>query len=101
MPAAIRFLMPDGITEFDDLIHGHIAVENKNLEDFVLLRSDGFPTYHLSVVVDDIEAGITHVIRAMITLPIRPSKSFFIVLFKKEIPQFVHLPLILQLIAKN
>jgi len=95
VPAAIRFLMPDGITEFDDLIHGHIAVENKNLEDFVLLRSDGFPTYHLSVVVDDIEAGITHVIRGDDHITNTPKQILLYRAFQREIPQFAHLPLIL------
>ncbi len=95
VPAAIRFLMLDGITEFDDLIHGHIAVENKNLEDFVLLRSDGFPTYHLSVVVDDIEAGITHVIRGDDHITNTPKQILLYRAFQKEIPQFAHLPLIL------
>ena len=48
---------------FDDLVHGAIAFENANIEDFVILRSDGQPTYHLSVVVDDIDMAITHVVR--------------------------------------
>ncbi|HPB58702.1 MAG TPA: glutamate--tRNA ligase [Candidatus Saccharicenans sp.] len=95
LPAAIRFLMPEGVTEFDDLIHGHIAVENKNLEDFVLLRSDGFPTYHLSVVVDDIDAGITHVIRGDDHISNTPKQILLYRAFQKEIPQFAHLPLIL------
>jgi len=94
-PAAIRFLMPEGVTEFNDLIHGQISVENKNLEDFVLLRSDGFPTYHLSVVVDDIEARITHVIRGDDHITNTPKQILLYRAFQKEIPQFAHLPLIL------
>src|SRR6187431_1022938 len=51
---AIRFLVPGGKTIFDDLVHGAIAFDNTNIEDFVILRSDNYPTYHLSVVVDDV-----------------------------------------------
>src|SRR6187401_1499515 len=49
--SAIRFLVPEGRTSFDDLVHGAIDFDHANIEDFVLLRSDGYPTYHLSVVV--------------------------------------------------
>ncbi len=62
-PRAIRFKVPAGRTSFDDLVHGPIAFDNANIEDFVILRSDGQPTYHLSVVADDVDMGITHVIR--------------------------------------
>ena len=61
--APIRFKVPPGQTRFDDLVHGDIAFENEHIEDFVILRSDGHPTYHLSVVVDDIDMAITHVVR--------------------------------------
>ena len=60
---AVRFKVPEGRTAFDDLVHGDIAFDNANIEDFVILRSDGQPTYHLSVVVDDIDMEITHVVR--------------------------------------
>ena len=62
-PRAIRFKVPPGGTSFDDLVHGPIAFDNANIEDFVVLRSDRQPTYHLSVVVDDIAMQITHVVR--------------------------------------
>ncbi len=61
---ALRFLSPDdGATSFDDLIRGHVTVENKTLEDFVLLRSSGTPTFLLANIVDDADQGITHVVR--------------------------------------
>ena len=62
-PRAVRFRVPDGTTRFDDLVHGPIEFDNANIEDFVILRSDGQPTYHLSVVADDMDMGITHVVR--------------------------------------
>lgn len=93
--AAIRFLVPEGVTEFEDLVHGSISVENKNLEDFVLLRGDGFPTYHLSVVVDDIDTGITHVIRGDDHISNTPKQILLYRAFGRPVPQFGHLPLIL------
>ncbi|MDI6845038.1 MAG: glutamate--tRNA ligase [Candidatus Saccharicenans sp.] len=95
VPAAIRFLVPEGRTEFTDLVHGSISVEHKNIEDFVLLRSDGFPTYHLSVVVDDIDTGITHVIRGDDHISNTPKQILLYQAFGKPVPQFAHLPLIL------
>src|SRR5688500_10944548 len=60
---AIRFKVPAGQTTFTDQVHGPIAFDNEHIEPFVVLRSDGHPTYHLSVVVDDIDMAITHVVR--------------------------------------
>ena len=61
---ALRFRSPDeGATSFDDLIRGHVSVENRTLEDFVLLRSSGTPTFLLANVLDDADMGITHVVR--------------------------------------
>ncbi len=63
-PAAVRFAVPEsGSTGFDDAVFGRVEFANSELEDFVLLRSDGGPTYHLSVVTDDVEMRITHIIR--------------------------------------
>ena len=62
-PRAIRLRVPDERTTFDDLVHGPIEFDGANIEDFVILRSDGHPTYHLSVVSDDVEMAITHVVR--------------------------------------
>ena len=63
VPPAVRFKVPEGQTTFDDAVHGRIEFERGNIEDFVVMRSDGGPTYHLSVVVDDIDMAITHVVR--------------------------------------
>src|SRR5690349_20913004 len=62
-PHAIRFKVRAGSTSFNDAVKGPIAFETAHIEDLVILRSDGYPTYHLSVVVDDVEMGITHVVR--------------------------------------
>src|SRR5580704_13415664 len=62
--AAVRFTVPDsGSTSFDDAVFGRVEFAHTELEDFVLLRSDGGPTYHLSVVADDVDMNITHIIR--------------------------------------
>src|SRR6185295_11308769 len=63
VPRAIRFKVPDGTMRFDDLVHRTIQFDSANIEDFVILRSDGHPTYQLSVFADDVEMGITHVVR--------------------------------------
>ena len=63
IPRAIRFDVPPGKTAFDDVVHGRIEFDGEHIEDFVIVRSDGHPIYHLSVVVDDIEMAVTHVVR--------------------------------------
>ncbi len=62
-PRAIRVRVPEGRTSFKDLVRGTIEIDHAVIEDFVVLRSDGHPTYHLSVVVDDVDMAITHVVR--------------------------------------
>ncbi|MCD4690811.1 glutamate--tRNA ligase, partial [bacterium] len=61
-PSVVRFRVPEGVTQFDDLVLGPIVVNNAELDDLVLVRSDGTPTYNFVVVVDDLSMGITHVI---------------------------------------
>ncbi|MGQ9618867.1 MAG: glutamate--tRNA ligase [Candidatus Aminicenantia bacterium] len=92
---AIRFFVTSGKTSFRDVIHGELEFDNRNIEDFVLLKSDGYPTYHLSVVVDDVDMGITHVIRGDDHLSNTPKQIMLYRAFDKEIPVFAHLPLIL------
>lgn len=92
---AIRFIVPPGKTIFKDVIHGELEFDNKNIEDFVLLKSDGYPTYHLSVVVDDIDMGITHVIRGDDHLSNTPKQIMLYNAFNHNTPVFAHLPLIL------
>ena len=94
-PFVVRIKVPGEAIEFDDLIRGHVRFEGELLDDFVLLRSDGNPTYHLSVVVDDIDMGITHVARGDDHLSNTPKHVVLFRAFGAEIPSFAHLPLIL------
>jgi glutamyl-tRNA synthetase len=92
---AIRFRIPVGKTSFNDHVFGDIEVENTNLENFVLLRSDGIPTYHLSVVVDDLDMEITHVIRGADHISNTPKQVLLYQAAGEPLPDFAHLPLIL------
>ena len=94
-PRAIRFNVPAGETTFDDLVHGPIAFDNANIEDFVILRSDRQPTYHLSVVVDDIDMEMTHVVRGDDHISNTPKQVLLYRAFGKQVPMFAHVPLIL------
>ena len=95
-PRAIRFKVPDGgTTGFHDLVHGDIAVAHDTIEDFVVLRSDGHPTYHLSVVVDDIDMQITHVVRGDDHISNTPKQVLLYGAFGAPLPAFAHVPLIL------
>ena len=94
-PRAIRFLVPDGRTVFDDLVHGRIEFDRANIEDFVVLRSDGHPTYHLSVVVDDVEMKITDVVRGDDHISNTPKQVLLYEAMGAAIPRFAHVPLIL------
>ncbi|MDI3341553.1 MAG: glutamate--tRNA ligase [Sphaerobacter sp.] len=94
---AIRFKMPEsGTTVVPDLLRGHITFENRLLEDPVILKSDGFPTYHLAAMVDDHLMGITHVTRGEEWLPSAPLHVRIIQAFGWDLPVFVHLPVILR-----
>ncbi|PYR74930.1 MAG: glutamate--tRNA ligase [Acidobacteria bacterium] len=94
-PRAIRFRVPPGETPFTDLVHGPIAFDNANLEDFVILRSDRQPTYHLSVVADDIDMAITHVVRGDDHISNTPKQVLLYQAFGVTPPAFAHVPLIL------
>ncbi|UCH92957.1 MAG: glutamate--tRNA ligase [Candidatus Aminicenantes bacterium] len=95
IPFVIRFAVPDGATYFKDRLHKEMKVENDQLEDFVILKSDNSPTYHLSVVVDDSDMEITDVIRGDDHI----SNTFKQVLLFRALgrkpPKYTHLPLIL------
>ena len=95
MPRAIRFRVPPGETTFHDLVHGDITFDNAHIEDFVALRSDGHPTYHLSVVADDIDMAITHVVRGDDHISNTPKQVMLYRAFGKPLPAFAHVPLIL------
>jgi glutamyl-tRNA synthetase len=94
-PRAVRVRVPEGTVRFDDLVHGVIQIEGAQIEDFVILRSDGQPTYHLSVVSDDIEMAITHVIRGDDHISNTPKQILIYQALGASLPQFAHVPLIL------
>jgi glutamyl-tRNA synthetase len=94
-PRAIRFKVPTGRTGFDDLVHGPIEFPNEVIEDFVILRSDTQPTYHLSVVVDDIDMQITHVVRGDDHISNTPKQVLLYAAFATPAPAFGHVPLIM------
>ncbi|HXO04067.1 MAG TPA: glutamate--tRNA ligase [Candidatus Sulfotelmatobacter sp.] len=96
IPAAIRFRTPrTGTTHFEDAVFGPRDVQNAEIEDFVLLRSSGLPTYQLSVVVDDIDMRITHVIRGADHLSNTPKQVLIYKALGAVPPIFAHVPLIL------
>jgi len=95
VPRAIRFKVPEGRTSFVDQVHGTIAFDNANIEDFVIVRSDGQPTYHLSVVCDDIDMAITHVVRGDDHVSNTPKHVQLFEALGAAIPAFAHVPLIL------
>lgn len=95
MPFVIRLKVPkSGQTVFKDEVRGQITIDNKNIDDQILLKSDGFPTYHLAVVVDDHLMKISHIIRAEEWLSSVPKHIIIYRAFKWPIPVFIHLPLL-------
>jgi glutamyl-tRNA synthetase len=93
----IRQRIPDeGTTTFVDHVYGEITVENTQLDDQILLKSDGFPTYNFANVVDDHLMGITHVMRGQEYLSSTPKYNLLYQSFGWEIPEYVHLPLIIK-----
>jgi glutamyl-tRNA synthetase len=95
-PFAIRLKVPlEGQTKFDDIVYGPQERSYSEIEDLVLLRSDGHPLYNLSVVIDDIEMGITHVIRGQDHLTNTHKQVLLYEELGAQVPQFAHLPLIL------
>jgi glutamyl-tRNA synthetase len=95
-PFVIRMMIPDARTvRFNDIIRGEVEIHSDQLDDQVLLKSDGFPTYHLANVVDDHLMGITHVIRGEEWLSSTPKHVLLYEYFGWEMPKFAHLPLLL------
>ena len=92
---AVRFKVTPGKTRFHDLVHGPIEFDNEHIEPFVILRSDGHPTYHLSVVVDDIDMAITHVVRGDDHISNTPKQVLLYEAFGRPAPSFAHVPLIM------
>ncbi len=96
MEYVIRLKLPENrLVAFDDIVRGHIVVNTEDLDDQVLIKSDGYPTYHFAVIVDDHLMGITHVIRGEEWLPSTPKHVLLYEAFGWEAPKFVHLPNIL------
>ena len=95
-PFAVRLKVPvEGQTKFDDVVYGPQERSHSEIEDLVLLRSDGHPLYNLSVVIDDIEMGITHVIRGQDHLTNTHKQILLYEALGATVPRFAHLPLIL------
>jgi glutamyl-tRNA synthetase len=95
-PAAVRMKVPEGTTiAFDDDIRGHVEFASDLINDQVILKSDGYPTYHLANVVDDHLMGVTHVIRGEEWLPSTPKHVLLYEYFGWQQPAFAHLPLLL------
>jgi glutamyl-tRNA synthetase len=93
---AVRFAVPEGgATSFDDAVFGKVEFANAEIEDFVLLRSDGIPTYHLSVVADDIDMRLTHIIRGADHISNTPKQVLQYQALGVTMPVFAHVPLIL------
>lgn len=95
-PYVIRQKMPiEGTTTFVDAVFGEITVENKELDDQILLKSDGFPTYNFANVIDDHSMHITHVVRGSEYLSSTPKYNLLYDAFGWEVPTYVHLPLVM------
>src|SRR5213075_2175153 len=95
VPHVIRFKVEERSIDFRDLIRGDVHFDSKEIDEFVLIRSDAYPTYHMSVVVDDIDMEITHVARGDDHLSNTPKHILLFRAFGSDSPAFAHLPLIL------
>lgn len=96
VPFVIRQKMPlEGSTIFEDAVYGSITVENSELQDQILIKTDGYPTYNFANVIDDHTMGITHVVRGSEYLSSTPKYNLLYEAFGWEIPTYIHLPLIM------
>lgn len=95
-PYVIRQKMPlEGTTTFEDAVYGTISVENEELQDQILIKADGYPTYNFANVIDDYTMNITHVVRGSEYLSSTPKYNLLYEAFGWEIPTYIHLPLIM------
>ena len=94
-PFAVRFRVPDGETAWNDRVHGEMRFRNEEIDDLVILRSDGTPTYNLAVVSDDVDMGITLVLRGDDHLSNTPKQILLYQALGKDVPAFAHVPMIL------
>lgn len=94
-PHTLRFKIPHGATAFDDAVRGTVTVDHAQIDDFILLRTDGTPVYQVAVVVDDHDMGITHVIRGDDHLSNTPKQILIYQALGWKLPVFAHVPMIL------
>lgn len=90
----VRLKVPAGETTWDDLVRGSITIDHAQIDEQVLIKSDGFPTYHMAVVIDDHLMGITHIIRGEEWISSTPKHMILYSLFGWEQPVFAHMPLL-------
>ena len=95
MPAVLRLRMPEGTSAWDDVIRGPVRFQNSEIDDQVLLKADGYPTYHLAVVIDDHLMEMTHVIRSDEWIPSTPKHLAIYAGLGWEPPRFCHVPQVL------
>ncbi len=96
MPYVIRFKTPQtGAIAWNDLVKGHIEIQNTELDDLILVRSDGTPTYNFTVVVDDFEMGITHVLRGDDHINNTPRQIHILQALGAKVPLYGHMPMLL------
>jgi glutamyl-tRNA synthetase len=94
-PYTVRFLVPDGVTKWDDAVHGTIEFANADIDDFIILRTDGTPIYNMAVVSDDAAMRITHVIRGDDHISNTPKQIMLYEALGAVTPVFAHVPMIL------
>ncbi|CAB4436481.1 unnamed protein product [Rhizophagus irregularis] len=95
IPFTVRLKTPEGVVTVNDLVYGIVEFNDKHIDDTILLKSDGYPTYHLANVVDDYLMRITHVLRGEEWLSSTPKHIILYKLFGWDLPKFAHLPLLL------
>ncbi len=100
-PFAIRFRVPEGTTAWDDMVHGPISFPNKDIEDFIILRSDGTPVYNLAVVSDDLAMRVSIVMRGDEHIPNTPKQILLYQALGAPLPRFAHVPIILDTDGKK
>ncbi|MDI9519825.1 MAG: glutamate--tRNA ligase [Bacillota bacterium] len=97
MPYVVRQNTPtEGESDFDDLVYGHISAPNETLDDMVLIKADGMPTYNFANVIDDHLMGITHVIRGMEYLSSTPKYNLLYKALDWPVPEYIHLPTVMR-----
>lgn len=95
IPRAVRFLVPDKTITYKDIVFGEISREAQDIEDFVIMRANGMPTYNLACIIDDHAMEISHVIRGADHITNTPKQILLYEAFKFATPEFAHLPLLL------